>query len=439
MSNKIVEVVISRQTTPLNEKSFSIAEIFSSDESIDSTFLTSTSRNYTDLISVAADFATNTETYKAAQALMSQENKPSEFRIFRREAAVQQVKTVAFNIPIVAGQVIKAVVNGTALTDTPFQTDSAITLGNLRGKIAAVEGVSSAVLTVNSIAVTAVLEWDLSLSSFSIVNPASTTVTITNTTAGHTIADDLAVASAENKDWYLMLPTTANKGAILAAAKSIEGMVKMAIFMTADSDCKTSVNTDIMSKLKANAYSRSIIMYTHDTSEHINSAWAGRVLPLKPGKVVFGLKTLAGVTVDPNLLSTAINNIAAKNGNFYTEELGKNLTKHGKVAGGDFADVIRDLDYVQAQLILAIFMLITYQDKFDYTDENILVVDQVMKSVFEKAFENGIIQDDYITKPPRAVDVPVNTRANRLLPDLPFTLKLKGSIQAASLAGIVKI
>lgn len=442
--SKTVTVVVSRQTTPLNEKSFSIPCIFTTDSPVDTDFSASTSRKYNGdedgLAAVKADWGVNSETYKAATALLSQTVKVSEFRIFRRASAVARVKTITFDNPILTGQSIACTVNGTALSATPFDTNSSTTLGNLADKIELVEGVASASVSGSVITVTASVEWDLSLTSIAVTGTGiKATATVATTTAGNTQADDLAVAAVENKDWYAMLSTSASKGAILCTAKSIEAMTKMAYFMTSDADAINNVANNVMAQIKAFGYTRTAIFYTHDTTQHIAAAIAGRCLPLKPGKVVFALKTLAGVTVSPTITTTQIDNILSNNGNVYLEELNKNITKDGTVGSGDYIDIIRDLDYVVAQLVLRIFKLITDKDKMGFTDPSISEVDTEMKMTFSDAYTSGIILNNYITKPPKASSISSNVRANRILPDIPFEVTVQGAIQAVSFAGIVKV
>lgn len=436
---KTIEIIITRQTTPIREKSFSIPCIFTSESSLDVSFVQGTSRAYTDIEGVAADFATSGDTYKSVQALMSQENQLSEFRIFRKNNVQAQVKTLAFASALTAGHTIKGTVNGVALTDTVFITDMATTLAALKAKIEVIEGVDTVVVTGNNVAVTGESDYDVNLTSFSVTGVGSPNVDVNITTAGNTFGTDIVTASLENKDWYVALSIAANKGAILSGAAAVEAQGKLLFAMTADADVKTSVTTDVMSLAKARSYSRTAIFYTHDTSEFFPFALCGRHLPLKPGKIIFSLKTLAGVSVSPTITSSEINNILSKNGNVYVEELGKSLTKPGRVSGGDFIDTIRDIDYLNAQLTLNLFLFITNANKLGYIDENIVAADGVMKTVFKQMFEEGIIKNDYTTKPPKAIDVPVNLRANRTLPDLPFTVNLQGAIQSISVSGIAKV
>lgn len=442
--SKIVTVVVSRQTTPLQEASFSIPCLFTNEAPEDITFNTSTSRSYTGdddgLTAVGEDFGTGSDTYKAVQSLLGQTNKVSEFRIFLRDDVVAKVKTITFSGSVLTGQTINGTVNGTALTSTAFNTDVATTLGAVATKIDAVEGVASATVVGNVITVTATAEWDLSLTSF-VVTGAGTlpTATIGTTTAGHTQADDIATANTENKDWYVMLSTSVDKGAILCSAAAIQGLTKIAFFNSADSDIPTNTAGNVLAKLKANSYDRTALLYTHDSAEFSACAWAGRHLPFKPGKTIFALKTLAGVTVDSTMTSTHFDNILNNNGNVYLEELGKNLVKEGKMVNGDYIDIIRDLDYVVSQLTLRLFNLITSEDKFGYIDENVGRADSVMREFFFEAYQDGIMKDDYTTTPPKVSSIPVNVRANRFLPDIPFTFNFQGAIQSMAISGVASV
>lgn len=440
---KLVTVTISRDTTPLQEANFSIPCLFSNDTPDDNTFAQGTSRSYSGdddgLASVGVDFGTSSDTYKAVQALLSSTNKVAEFRIYLREDVIAKEKTITFSVDIATGQTINGTVNGIALTATSYSVSHAATLGALATKIANIEGVLSATVASRTITVVADDEWDLSLTSFAVTGGSAVTVTIATTEAGHTQADDIANANTENKDWYTMLSTSVNKGAIRCSAAAIQSLIKIAFFNTADSDVKSNTAGNVLAKLKANNYDRTAILYTHDSSEFSACAWAGRHLPFKNGETIFALKTLSGVTVDETMTNTQIDNILNNNGNAYIEELGKALIKEGKMVNGDYIDIIRDLDYMTSQLTLRLFDLITSDEKFGYTDENICRADSVMRTFFNEAFQAGIIRDNYTTTPPKVSSIPVNVRANRHLPDIPFTFELQGAIQSMAITGVASV
>jgi hypothetical protein len=440
---KIVNVVVSRDTTPIQEANFSIPCLFTGDIPVDTGFLKSTSRSYTGddegLASVGEDWGTGSNTYKAISALLGQSLKVTEFRIFRRGDVIAKEKTITFSTTIATGQTINGTVNGTALTATVYATSHASTLEAVATKIEAIEGIASATVLGNVITVVASDEWDLSLTSFAVSGGSAVTVTIATTEAGFTQANDIANANTENKDWYVMLSTSADKGAILTSAEAIQGLTKIAFFNSSESGIKTNTTGNLLAKLKANSYDRTALLFTHNTDEFSACAWAGRHLPLKPGKVAFVNKTLVGVTVDDIMISIHINNILNNNGNVYIEELGKNLVREGKMVNGDFIDIIRDLDYMQSQLTLRLFDLITSDDKFGFTDENIGRADSVMRTFFNEAYQDGIINNNYTTTPPKASSIPVNVRANRHLPDIPFTFQLQGAIQTMEISGVASV
>lgn len=431
---KTVTVVITRQTKALPEKSFGIPCLFTTETPTDAEFLVNTSRAFTseDISTVGTLFGTNSETYKAVQALLRPNPKIADFRIFRRSPAVARVKTISFGT-ILSGQLVKGTVNGTALTNTNFTNNVADTLAAVASKIALVEGVQTATVSGgNSIIVTAAIEWDLELTSFGVTGTGTLpNVTVAMTTTGNTQADDLNVAIAESDEWYCMLSTSVNDGAILCTAAAMEPAERMAL-LNAD-------NKAIIQKLEDKNYSRTAVLKTHDVSLYSACTWASRCLALPPGKVIFGLKSLSGVSVDPIQSSNDIADILAANGNVYVKEMGATITKDGKMSSGDYIDIIRDLDFINFQIALYLFKYIVDQDKVPFIDPKIQGAVTVVKTVLNTGYESGINTSDYVVTAPTAASIPANIRAGRSLPDLKFVFNIQGAIQSIQVNGTAKV
>lgn len=75
MSNRNVEVVITRQTQPVSQAGFGLPLILATSKALAYT-------TYTDLTAVSVDFATGTEEYKLAAAIFNQTPRPEKVAIF---------------------------------------------------------------------------------------------------------------------------------------------------------------------------------------------------------------------------------------------------------------------------------------------------------------------------------------------------------------------
>lgn len=435
----IVSVVISRQTTPIQEATFSIPMIFSADTPLDEDFEQGSSRSYSSAEGVAVDFEDTSDTYKAVEALMAQENQPAEFRIFLRSDPVAQEKTITFTGPPASGHSFGGTINGTVLSSTAYGVSGSATLDALADKIELVEGVDTCTVLGNVLTVVFDEEWDgtISISSSGTGAPTATVATLE---AGHTIGNDITDANTEGSDWYFFLATSSNKGAGLASGRTLGSLIRLGEFMTNETACYDSGSTnDIMAKAKAAAFGRMAYVYTHDVTEYITQAWAGRCLPKKPGQTRFGLRTLNNITASP-LTENQADAILDKNGNCYIEYGGVNITQEGRVASGDYLDVVRDIDYLQSQITFSIFSLLIRLEKIPFTDEGIQLIVTELKKVLDRMYKEGIIKNDYTVGFPKAADVSVNNRANRILPDITFVANLQGGIEKInSIDGVVKV
>lgn len=388
----LIKITISKNTTPISKKSFSTPCTFVSDVPLDDTFEKGTSRAYSSLTGLSADFDTDSDTYKAIAKLMGQIRKLDSFRIFRRNDPVQKVKTITYTGTFASGQSFAGTVNGKALTTTNFTTDAAGTLGAIATKIAQIEGVASATVSSQVITVTATSEWDLSLTSFTGAGTTPPTATIATTTAGHTLADDFNDAIAEKKNWFWMLETSHNKGAILSVQSLLSPAGKMGMFLSSEEGITQSVTTDLASKINTAKYDNSIVAYHHDLAEFFDHAWSGNCLPIAPGKDRWGERELSGVTPSP-LSETAYDNIVGKQANCYVEYGQYNLTFLGRVASGDYIDNVRNLYYMANELNTDLLAYIVGTLKIPFTSAGQLGPISKAKAVMVRMIQEGILAE----------------------------------------------
>lgn len=265
--------------------------------------------------------------------------------------------------------------------------------------------------------------------------------------ASTAVADDLTAIMDEDNAWYGLVLTERVKQSQLDAAEWTEANDKLFITATNESDVlNPAVTTDLISTLKNTRYYRTAVLYhTNAATEYPDAAWAGRVFTIKPGGETWALKQLASVTPSP-LTGTQKQTIVNKGGNtfeFYQTQIA--LTNPGKVAAGEWIDVIRFRDWLKDVIQTNLVQMMINRDKVPYTDAGIqLCVNNLRKSLQEGQNSGGIAPDEldannntvpgFVITYPRSIELSANVKASRVL-SLGFTARLAGAIHVAEITG----
>lgn len=284
------------------------------------------------------------------------------------------------------------------------------------------------------------------------VVPATTFVKIAwdaivpSATAG-IVAADLAAIKLYDNAWYCLHMTERTPARVLAAAEYIETQEK--IFVTANQEAgaiDAGSITDTGYLLKQSQYYRTAWAYqTHAATEFPDVAWASRVLTIAPGGETWALKRLSSVTPD-KLSSTSALNVYNKNGNtfeYYQPSLA--LTRPGKVAAGEWIDIIRFRDYLKDLIQTNMVMLMINRDKVPYTDSGLQMLGNNLKASLRTGQSVGGIAPDEVDAdgnkvPGFNVTVPLNsevddvTKASRVA-YLKFNARIAGAIHVANISG----
>jgi hypothetical protein len=441
----IVSITITRETTALPRASFSIGLLLAATTPL-LTF-TERTRLYAaeDLSDIALMFGSASAEYIAAAAYFGQSPKPESLRIGKRDAAVAAVKKIVFSVDLVSLNVINGTVNGEALAATTFATDHLTTMGAIATKIAAIEGVASAVVGGSGnreITVTATAEWQLTLTGFVVTAGAGqAAVTYATTAAGSTVEDDLIDCETEIDDWYGVLLPSSNKGAILAAAGYVESRKKQFFHVTDESDCKDATTTDIMARLEAQSLTRTIGLWHQDTAENGDAGWMGRCFAVDPGNSRYAYRNIALLTVTgrADLDTNGKTNIESKKGNYYVETGGTSITMPGTAYSGDYGDTIRDIDYLESEIAADLFSLIANNEKIPMTSEGINMVRATLTGTLNRMVSEGVIDTGFTVTVPKLSEITENERASRILPRVKFNCRTTGGIQTIQVNGVTEV
>lgn len=271
--------------------------------------------------------------------------------------------------------------------------------------------------------------------------------TISPLAASSAVADDLDAILDEDSAWYGLVLTERVKADQLKAAEWTEANDRLFITATDEADVlNPALSTDLISVLKNTRYFRTAVLYhTNAATEYPDAAWAGRVFTIQPGAETWALKSLASVTPSP-LTSTQKQTVANKGGNafeFYQAQIA--LTNPGKVAAGEWIDVIRFRDWLKDTIQVNMVQMMINRDKVPYTDAGIqLCVNNLRKSLQEGQNVGGIAPDEldannntvpgFVITYPRSVELAPSIKASRTL-SLGFTARLAGAIHVVEITG----
>ena len=258
-----------------------------------------------------------------------------------------------------------------------------------------------------------------------------------------TIDAALNAIANENNDWYGIVVDQALVSSFADVASWVETAKKFAIFWITDVNAyDPSKSTDLASVLKLANRNRSAVVW-HATpaggADYPDAAWMGEGFPYEPGTSTWAYKTLNGVTPD-TLLASQETALKAKNCNYYMTVGGVSITQEGKVASGEYIDIIIGTDWIEARLREAVYSALVNNRKIPYDDTGIAMIEGLVKGVLNEAASKGILQADSIAVTvPKYADIPQADKLARKLPDVKFSALYQGAIHSVTINGTISV
>lgn len=259
----------------------------------------------------------------------------------------------------------------------------------------------------------------------------------------------LAAISAETDDWYGVSLTARDAASILNAAEWVEANEKLlGVAVNAPAVLDPGSTTDIGYQLMQAQYFRTHWWYHGPiATEWLEAAIAAKSFTIYPGGETWALKRLAGITFDKLSEGQALA-VFNKNGNTFEQFRNFAITQNGRVAAGEWIDVIRFRDWLVEQVkINVVSALINAAGKVPYTDPGIQVIVTALRQALDLGVARGGIAppevdpDDnrvipsYTISFPASANVSFNDKANRILNDVNFTARLAGAIHTVVIRG----
>ena len=321
----------------------------------------------------------------------------------------------------------------------------------LKGILQAITSDSDAVLTDNEEQAAEETLTELHLEAKNPGTAFSVKVTSNLQTAMDDITETIAVSMAKivtsDSDFYGVALASRVDEDILAMAEWAEANEKLFGTATAADGAKNSeITTDIGSQLKAKNYYRTFWFYhALAATEYPECAIMARCFAIDPGGETWALKQLSSITTD-GLSETESIAVQGKNGNTFEAVRNISITQNGKVAAGEWIDVIRFRDWLAEEIKVNVLNVLINANKVPYLDVGIASIESAMRSALNLGQDRGgIAQTEYdeagnknlgyTVSVPLNANISPNQKALRELKDCKFTARLAGAIHTVEITG----
>ena len=215
-------------------------------------------------------------------------------------------------------------------------------------------------------------------------NNAPKTIAVCAVTTPATTA--LADAVLVDKGWRQLIVVNGGEtpSTVQAISALVEAMDGKMYFANLDVDDTTA--------LTVKGLRRTVLFYC-DANEDVPvpvAALVGETAGRAAGSFTYKNLILKGIAAQ-ELSDQEIEAIHNKGGITFVAKAGDNVTSEGKVAGGEYIDVIDSEDYIIQQLTYKTQKVLNNAAKVPYDNNGIALLESVAKDVLHGAYTNGMI------------------------------------------------
>lgn len=242
------------------------------------------------------------------------------------------------------------------------------------------------------------------------------------------------LVQVNNEFYYLVCPENGDKE-IKALAEWVSGQEKIYGATT------TSI---ALTEELSGQYDR-VFLSVHDDPDAFHAeGLIGMCAPKTIGSYTWTFKQVTGVSA-AKLTNAEINQVLKNNATCQINEAGVLMNAKGVVTSGEYIDNIQATDYLKARITEDVFRLLATKDKLPYTNEGIALVVDALETRLKQAFRQGIIatndygEPDYKIIYPKRSEIPKNTIAKRVLPDINFKAVVAGAIEKVQINGVLTL
>jgi hypothetical protein len=438
----IVAIAITRQTTTVDRASFGVPLLLSYH-----TNFAGRTKQYaasTALADMVTDgFATDDPAYLMMTAVIAQNPRPTNVKVGRlANAATQTVDCTPIEPAVAAIRVYTVTINGTAF---PFTTDATPTVAEICTGLTALINAGGEPVTATDNTTKITLAADVAGTMFTLVladdSDGEYLWNRDDVTADPGIAADMAAIVLEDNSWYGALYEGHGKTIQTLLATWTETAKKLYIATSADDDTYDGASTTDLAYVLSNATrERTGVIYHETPHSYPCCAAVGKMFAKDPGSATWAYKTLSGISA-MTLSSAQITALEDKNCGYYMAISGVNALQEGKVAGDEWIDTIRFIDWFESNLQADVIEDLVNSEKIPYTGAGIVVVEnRVWERIAAGIAAGGLADDgDHSVTVPDIQDVSSTDKNNRILNDVEFTAYLAGAIHKVAIAGVVTV
>lgn len=266
--------------------------------------------------------------------------------------------------------------------------------------------------------------------------PKSVAVCAVTGDAPTALADDILIA----KEWrqLIVLNDGDTASTVTAISTAVEGLDGKLYFAGLETDDSTSITVSGL---------RRTILFYCDKTDSVPvpvAAFVGESCGREAGSFTYKNMTLTGVAAQA-LTDAQINAIHAKGGITFIAKAGDNVTSEGKVAGGEYIDIIDSEDYIIQQLAYKTQKLLNGAAKVPYDNNGIAMLESVAVDVLQGAYNNGMIDTNEDGTPAYTVayalraDTTADDRSNRKYLGGKFSFALACAIHQVEITGSINV
>ena len=251
--------------------------------------------------------------------------------------------------------------------------------------------------------------------------------------------DALADEALVGKDWRQLIVVNADDTAastvtsIAAAVEPLEGKLYFA-----------GLETDDDTTITVSGIRRTVLFYCDatDAAPVPVAAFVGETAGRTAGSFTYKNLILTGIPAQ-ELSDDEIDAIHEKGGITFLAKAGDNVTSEGKLAGGEYIDMLDVEDYIVQQLAYRTQKLLNNTAKVPYDNNGIALLETVAIDVLQGAYNNGMIATNADGAPDFSVtyalreDTSEEDRSNRRYLGGSFHFALAGAIHKVEISGTI--
>lgn len=250
----------------------------------------------------------------------------------------------------------------------------------------------------------------------------------------------LADATLTGKNWRQLIvvndgETASAVSAISAAVESLDGKLYFA-----------GLDVDDSTQITVSGLRRTVLFYCNATEDIPVpvAALVGETAGRAAGSFTYKNLILSGIAPQ-DLTEAEITAIHSKGGITFVQKAGDNVTSEGKLAGGEYIDVIDSEDYIIQQLAYKTQKVLNNAAKVPYDNNGIAMLESVAVDVLQGAYNNGMIATNADGAPGYSViyalreDTSETDRANRVYLGGSFSFALAGAVHEVEIFGEITV